>query len=228
MYTKEQVDQMLSQVEQEFENALGSIAKSEENIENDEIEVEAQESEELNKSENDEIEFEEEEAETIDELYASMSKNEKEAHYAAVKKSLFGEEVEEEVEEQSMEKSEESEESEDEVKMVKSENDELKAKNEELQKSLDTMNELVEKIFNRGKSAPKRKSITESYDVINKSEDDTEKEEKVDFSELSKNEITAKLKNIDYTELSKSDRTAINNYYLENGSVDSIKHLIRE
>ena len=33
MYTKEQVDEMLSQVEQEFENALGSIAKSEENIE---------------------------------------------------------------------------------------------------------------------------------------------------------------------------------------------------
>ena len=50
MYTKEQVDEMLSQVEQEFENALGSIAKSEENIEEEtEIEVEAQ-TEELEKS----------------------------------------------------------------------------------------------------------------------------------------------------------------------------------
>jgi hypothetical protein len=220
MYTKEQVDDMLSQVEQEFENALGSIAKSEENIEEEkEIEVEAQ-AEELEKSESEEVEFEEEEEETIDDLYASMTKSEKEAHYAAVKKSIFGEEVEEEaVEEQSMEKSEEVEAKEDEeVEMLKSENEELK-------KNYEQLNELVSKLFNT-KKAPAQKAVT-NVNYIAKSEE-TEFEEKEDFSNMSKSEVTAKLKAIDYSELKKSDREAINNYYLDNGSVDSIKHLIRE
>jgi hypothetical protein len=221
MYTKEQVDDMLSQVEQEFENALGSIAKSEENIEEEkEIEVEAQ-AEELEKSETEEVEAEEEDYETIDDLYASMTKSEKEAHYAAVKKSIFGEEVEEEaVEEQSMEKSEEVEakEDNDEVEMLKSENEELK-------KNYEQLNELVSKLFNT-KKAPAQKAVT-NVNYIAKSEE-TEVEEKEDFSNMSKSEVTAKLKAIDYSELKKSDREAINNYYLDNGSVDSIKHLIRE
>jgi hypothetical protein len=220
MYTKEQVDDMLSQVEQEFENALGSIAKSEENIEEEkEIEVEAQ-AEELEKSETEEVEAEEEDYETIDDLYASMTKSEKEAHYAAVKKSIFGEEVEEEaVEEQSMEKSEEVEAKEDEeVEMLKSENEELK-------KNYEQLNELVSKLFNT-KKAPAQKAVT-NVNYIAKSEE-TEFEEKEDFSNMSKSEVTAKLKAIDYSELKKSDREAINNYYLDNGSVDSIKHLIRE
>jgi hypothetical protein len=220
MYTKQQVDDMLSQVEQEFENALGSIAKSEENIEEEkEIEVEAQ-AEELEKSETEEVEAEEEDYETIDDLYASMTKSEKEAHYAAVKKSIFGEEVEEEaVEEQSMEKSEEVEAKEDEeVEMLKSENEELK-------KNYEQLNELVSKLFNT-KKAPAQKAVT-NVNYIAKSEE-TEFEEKEDFSNMSKSEVTAKLKAIDYSELKKSDREAINNYYLDNGSVDSIKHLIRE
>lgn len=221
MYTREQVDEMLSQVEQEFENALGSIAKSEENIEEEtEIEVEAQ-TEELEKSETEEIEADEEDYETIDDLYASMTKSEKEAHYAAVKKSIFGEEVEEEaVEEQSMEKSEEVEakEDNDEVEMLKSENEELK-------KNYEQLNELVSKLFNT-KKAPAQKAVT-NVNYIAKSEE-TEVEEKEDFSNMSKNEVTAKLKSIDYSELKKSDREAINNYYLDNGSVESIKHLIRE
>lgn len=219
MYTKEQVDEMLSQVEQEFENALGSIAKSEENIEEEtEIEVEAQ-TEELEKSETEEIEADEEDYETIDDLYASMTKSEKEAHYAAVKKSIFGEEVEEEaVEEQSMEKSEETEEDNDEVEMLKSENEELK-------KNYEQLNELVSKLFNT-KKAPAQKAVT-NVNYIAKSEE-TEIEEKEDFSNMSKSEVTAKLKSIDYSELKKSDREAINNYYLDNGSVESIKHLIRE
>jgi hypothetical protein len=221
MYTKEQVDEMLSQVEQEFENALGSIAKSEENIEEEnEIEVEAQ-AEELEKSETEEVEADEEDYETIDDLYASMTKSEKEAHYAAVKKSIFGEEVEEEaVEEQSMEKSEEVE--------AKKDNDEvemLKSENEELKKSYEQLNELVSKLFNT-KKAPAQKAVT-NVNYIAKSEE-TEVEEKEDFSNMSKSEVTAKLKAIDYSELKKSDREAINNYYLDNGSVDSIKHLIRE
>lgn len=222
MYTKEQVDEMLSQVEQEFEDALGSIAKSEENIEEEnDIEVEAQESEELEKSEDQEVETEEEDYETIDDLYASMTKSEQEAHYAAVKKSLYGEEVEaqqEEVEEK-IEKSEAKaeENDEEEVEMLKSENEELKKNYEELKS-------MVDQLFNV-KKAPAQKAVT-NVNYIAKSEESNSEE--IDFSEMSKNEITAKLKTIDYSGLKKSDREAINNYYLDNGSVDSIKHLIRE
>lgn len=209
MYTKQQVDEMLSQVEQEFENALGSIIKSEENIE-EEVEVET--TEELEKSESEE-EIEED-YETIDDLYASMTKSEREAHYTAVKKSLFGE-----VEEQSMEKSEKVEAKEDkEVEMLKSENEELK-------KNYEQLNELVNQLFNT-KKAPAQKAVT-NINYIAKSEE-TQVEEKEDFSKMSKSEVTAKLKAIDYSELKKSDREAINNYYLDNGSVESIKHLIRE
>ena len=218
MYTKEQVDEMLSQVEQEFENALGSIAKSEENIEEEnDIEVEAQESGELEKSEDQEVETEEEDYETIDDLYASMTKSEQEAHYAAVKKSLYGEEIEaqqEEVEEK-IEKAEENDE--EEVEMLKSENEELKKNYEELKS-------MVDQLFNV-KKAPAQKAVT-NVNYIAKSEESNSEE--IDFSEMSKNEITAKLKTIDYSGLKKSDREAINNYYLDNGSVDSIKHLIRE
>jgi hypothetical protein len=223
MYTKEQVDEMLSQVEQEFENALGSIAKSEENIEEvNEIEVEAQESEELEKSEETEVEAEEEDYETIDDLYASMTKSEQEAHYAAVKKSLYGEEVEaqqeqKENEEQTLEKSEETEVETKEVQMLKSENEDLK-------KSYEELKNMVDQLFNV-KKAPAQKAVT-NVNYIAKSEESNSEE--IDFSEMSKNEITAKLKTIDYSGLKKSDREAINNYYLDNGSVDSIKHLIRE
>jgi serine protease inhibitor len=43
---------------------------------------------------------------------------------------------------------------------------------------------------------------------------------------MSKGEVTAKLKALDFQSLSKSDRDAINNFYLQNGSVEKIKHLI--
>jgi hypothetical protein len=214
MYTKQQVDEMLSQVEQEFENALGSIAKNEEIIE-EEIEIEAQAIEELEKSEIEEDEIEED-YETIDDLYASMTKSEKEAHYAAVKKTLFGEEIEEEVvEEKTMEKSEIEDDKE--FKMLKSENEELK-------KNYEQLNELVNQLLNT-KKAPAQKAVT-NVNYIAKSENNEEIKE--DLANMSKSEVTAKLKSIDYSELKKSDREAINNYYLDNGSVESIKHLIRE
>lgn len=217
MYTKEQVDEVLSQVEQEFNKTLGSMNKSEETEEIVE-EVEAKE-EDLNKSE--EVETEEvetEEYETIDELYASMSKNEKEAHYNSLKKVIFGEEVQEEEVQEEMNKSEEivEEKEDEELKMMKSENEELK-------KNLNQMEELVSKLFST-KKAPAQKAIT-NVDYIAKSEQEEEKE---DFSKMSKGEITSKLKSIDYGTLSKSDRNAINEFYLKNGSVDKIKHLIKE
>lgn len=274
MYTKEQVDEMLSEVENEINIAFETMNKSEE-IEAEEVETEVSAEESLEK--NEEIEADEageEEYETIDELYNSMTKSEKEAHYASVKKSLFGEEVDEDLEKdedmsphaqeqaakaaqkklaqdnikagkvnqaydkavahdddleyarekrkqqnRKAKKVEKSEETEGDVTEM------LKSENEELKKSLDQLNGLLDKVFNREKSAPKGKALT-GYDVINKSEESNEKEDVI--SNLSKSEITKKLNQIDYSDLSKSDRDAINEYCLENGSVDKIKHLIKE
>lgn len=217
MYTKEQVDEMLLQVEQEFEKTLESIAKNEET-----------EIEELEESE---------EFETIDELYASMEKNEIEAHYNAIKKVMFGEaeemakeesaaheaaESEEEEKEEHKKKKEKKEEMEKCGEMVakKSEKD-LISENEELKKNLETLNDLVTKLFN--KKAPTQKAITNASFIAKSEETETPT---FDVSELSKSEITSKLKALDYGKLSKSDKDAINNFYLENGSVNKIKHLI--
>ena len=214
MYTDKQVDDMLSQVEQEFEKAIGSITKSEE-IEVEAIEEEV-ETEELAKSE------EESNYETVDELYASMDKSEKEAHYNSVKKAMFGEE---EVA-ATMEKSEEVEvevEAVEEETMAKSEGEiALEVENGELKKSLDNMNELLGKLFN--KKAPTGKAVT-NISYIAKSEEVNKEDES--FSKMSKSEITSELNKIDYSNLSKTDKTAINEFCLENGSVDKIKHLIK-
>jgi len=221
MYTKEQVDEMLFQVEQEFNNALGSIAKNED-TEIEASQVEEVEVEEIEKSEEPAEYYEEAEAEdyeTIDDLYASMSKNEIEAHYESVKRVMFGE-----AEEESMAKSESEEEEEtEEIQMVKSENSNLKEENEELKKSLENIENLINKMFNT-KKAPSQKAITATNYIAKSEEEDNQ----VDFSKMTKGEITSKLKSIDYSSLEKSDREAINEYCLNNGSVEKIKHLIKE
>jgi len=213
MYTEKQVDDMLSQVEQEFEKALGSIEK------NEETEVQVEE-EVIAKSE----EVEGQEYETVDDLYASMNKGEKEAHYNSIKKAMFGESKEEvEV----IAKSEEIETEEVETKMSKSESEiNLENENKELKKNLDSINGLLGKMFDKN-SAPKGKAIT-STSYIAKSEQNEKEEEDNAFESMSKSEITSKLNKIDYADLSKTDRTSINEFCLKNGSVDKIKHLIKE
>lgn len=211
--TKEHVDAVLSEVEQEMSKAFESMSKNEEEIE-ETVEATQKVEESLEKSEDQESE--EENYETIEELYASMEKSEAEAHYNAIKSVMFGNA--EEVAEEELGKSEEKQEEENkEVEMLKSENEELK-------KSYDELNTLVQQLMNSTKkAAPSGKAITSS-NYIAKSEE-TEQEE-IDLSSLSKSEISSKLKSLDYSTLEKSDRQAINEYYLENGSVDKIKHLI--
>ena len=232
MYTKEQVDEMLLQVEQEFEKTLGSISKSEKNQTTEES-----------------ADADSEEFETIDELYASMSKNEIDAHYSSIKKVMLAKsededcemekeehEMEEEKEEHEKkekkedEEKEEHEKKEDEKEMEKcgempaakkSETSSLVQENEELKKNIETLNDLVSKLFS--KKAPSQKAIT-ATSFIAKSEE-TE-QASFDISEMSKGEITSKLKALNFGSLSKSDRDAINNFYLQNGSVEKIKHLI--
>ena len=221
MYTKAEVDDVLSQVEKEFEKAL-SIEKSEkieEAIEDIKEEVNLIKSEDEN---SEDLDYTNEDYDTIDEIYSSMNKSEKEAHYNSIKKSLSEnseQEFEGEIEDKSEVVVEDS--------MIKSENEELKTQNEELKKSIGTMNELLDKMFNKTKKAPAQKAMT-GYTVVEKSEGFAEEKDEVDFSTMTKGEITSKIKTVDQNTLTKSDRNAINDYYLNNGSVESIKHLIKE
>jgi hypothetical protein len=222
MYTKEQVDDMLSQVEREFEKTLGSIVKSEKVEEQAEEIVEEEQSLEKSEESEEEVEYTEEDYKTVDDLYGSMSKSEIEAHYSSIKRVMFGDESEE--------KSEDMAKSEDSVKetdMIKAEISTVKAENEELKKSVETMTELLNKLFNSGKKAPTQKAIT-GIDYIAKSEESETGSKGLDISKMSKSEITSKLKSVNYAELSKSDRECINDFYLNNGSVEKIKHLIKE
>ncbi len=272
MYTKAQVDEMLLQVEQEFERTLESIAKNEKNQVIEES-----------------VEADSEEFETIDDLYASMTKNEIEAHYSSLKKVMMTksedeseEEKEESKEHEEKEKKKDKEHEEKEEmekcgemsakkaeraegraaepmsgwhKKVKEEGGhdeddsphaaEQKARaaqkkaateahgvrkseqslieeNEALKKNLESLNDLVSKLF-ATKSAPAQKAITATSFIAKSEELETEA---VNITEMSKGEVTAKLKALDFQSLSKSDRDAINNFYLQNGSVEKIKHLI--
>ncbi len=112
----------------------------------------------------------------------------------------------------------------EEVAMAKSEGD-LQSEIEELKKSLSNYEELVGQLFN--KKAPEGKAVT-GLNVIEKSEGTVEEVKEDKVSEMKKSEITSKLKTLDYGELTKSDRNAINEYCLNNTSVESIKHLITE
>lgn len=106
----------------------------------------------------------------------------------------------------------------EETEILKSEVEAHKAKNAELQKSLDTVSEILTKLV---KKAPQGKAIT-ALEQVAKSEGSTEEKQ------LTKSEITAILtkKSADPT-LSKNDRDAINAYYINNTNVNTISHLLK-
>lgn len=106
-----------------------------------------------------------------------------------------------------------------ELELAKSEVEAQKAKNAELQKSLDTVSEFLTKLV---KKVPQGKAIT-SMEQIAKSETGASEEK-----QLSKSEITAILskKAADPT-LSKSDREAINAFYLNQSNINTISHLLK-
>lgn len=105
-----------------------------------------------------------------------------------------------------------------ELELAKSEIEAQKAKNAELQKSLDTVSEFLTKLV---KKVPQGKAITQ-YEQVAKSESaESEKQ-------LSKSEITAILsKKAADPSLSKNDRDAINAFYLNQSNVSTISHLLK-
>lgn len=107
-----------------------------------------------------------------------------------------------------------------EVELAKSEAAAATAKAEQLQKSLDTVQEFLTKLV---KKVPQGKAIT-SYEQVAKSEDTAAGEGK----ELSKSEINAILgKKAADPSLTKSDRDAINAFYLNGANINTISHLLK-
>jgi hypothetical protein len=103
--------------------------------------------------------------------------------------------------------------------MLKSELDAQKVKSETLQKTLDGVTEFLTKLVKKA-NVPQGKAVT-SYDVIAKSEG-------ADEQPMTKSEIVEILsKKAQDPNLSKTDREAINAFYLNNASVNSISHLLK-
>lgn len=161
-------------------------------------------------------------------MYSSMSRGELKAHHDSVRKALDGHSAAPQ-EDMHMAKSEEIKSVEvnpeiikatAEVEILKSEVAAQKTENEELKKSLEAVTAFITKWVGQ-KPAPAAKAITH-VEAITKGE--AFKEEK----QLTKSEITEVLnrKSAD-PKLAKSDRDAINAYYLNKASINTISHLLK-
>lgn len=244
-YNEQDMAALISEVEAQFAEHLAkaeagneeSLQKSEEIeeiVEQAQEAVEASEQEEVQKSEtSEEVEFDydEEDIAEMDKMYASMSKSEAQAHFESIRRAL-GEDSSEEVvekDEEVMAKSEETEKVSEGEELLKSELDSVKKENEELKKSFENLTQALTKFVKKGSSAPKQKAITR-IEYIAKSEDEgqeTADKKEVDVNSLSKTEVSKILsEKIKDGKLEKSDREKINQYYLEDGSIENIKHLL--
>lgn len=228
-YSEQDMAKLISEVEVEFKEYLAK-AEQTENTEEVNFEENASEDTDLNKSEPAKgFDYDEDDIQEMNQMYSSMNKAEQAAHYAAIKKSLFGESEEDAGTD--LNKSE----TEDKEVLLKAEFDSVKGdleaskkENEELKKNLETLTSIVSKIV---KKAPARKAVTQlgGIQVIKKSEEPVvENEDEVDVSKLSKAEINKILsKKIRDGEIKKTeDKEKINMYCHGQIKVDKIKHLL--
>lgn len=170
--------------------------------------------------------YDDEDLDHMHQMYTSMSKGELRAHHDTIKKCMDSHKSASA--EQPMEKSEKETTIEvpvivntKETELLKSEVEAHKAKAISLQKSLDTVSEILTKLVK--KSAPQGKAIT-SVEALAKSE-----APKAEEKTLSKQEITEILtKKASDPTLKKSDRDAINDFYLGNNTkIERISHLLK-
>lgn len=230
-YNEQDMAKLLVEVETEFKEYLSKAEqsqKAESSVKEEKVSLETAEG----------FDYDEEDISEMNKMYASMSKSEKEAHYSAIKKTLFNETKEESKETSSKEeatdlkKSEKDEEKEllkSEAESAKSDLANSKKENEELKKNIETLTTIVSKIV---KKAPARKAVTQigNIQVMKKSEDDESVEEKkeVDFSKLSKAEVnkilTSKIRSGEITK--SEDKENINKFCYGQIQIDKIKHLL--
>jgi len=244
MYTEEQMNKILAQVESEFssllnkaeEEASESVEEVTEEIENAEITEETEETEEsaeaseevteeVESEEADSHEYSDEDIKEVEGLYADMDKSEAEIHYKALKKAIGASTAEVEPVKKNEKEETVEEVKEDTESLVKDEKiAALAEENEKLQKSIGDLTRALGQFL--GKKTAKRKAVTGlNYQTIAKNE--AEESEKESFKSLSKTEITAKLHQVASTPISAQDRQLINDYYCKNGSVESIGHLLK-
>jgi hypothetical protein len=214
-YTDKDLLAILTEVEVEFKKHLNPETEGEKLAKAEVVAAPSQEAE---------VAYDEEDVAEMEKMYKSMSKSEAETHYKALKKAAFGEESAE------VKKSEETKvvvkEESKEDKLLKSENETLKTENEALKKSLDNLAGTLSKIFGKNSAAPKQKAITD-LEVIKKTEEDVKKVETKDLSKITAKEINSTLNaKIRAGDLKKSDKEAINQYFVDNKSIESIKHLL--
>lgn len=178
--------------------------------------------EEHNDAKEDHCDYDDEDMAEMHKMYSSMSKAECKAHHDACRKAMDHHSMEK-CGDMSMEKSEiievkpEQTKPVEEISLLKSEVEAEKAKNAELKKSFDMVSEILTKLVK--KNVPQGKAIT-SIETISKSEVSEEKP-------LTKTEVTAILNKKDYSKFSKAERDAINDFYVGNGNINSINHLLR-
>lgn len=250
-YSEQDMAALISEVEAQFAEHLAkaeakveeeTLAKSEEEVvetaETSDV-VAAEASEEMQKSEEEvevNFDYDEEDIAEMDKLYASMTKAEAEAHLASIHKALGIETSTEEIEVKSedkavMAKSEDKAEAKSEEntedELLKSELESVKKENEELKKSFEKLTAALTSYVKKGTSAPKQKAITKIEYIAKSEEEVIEDKKEEDFSKLSKNEISGRLaQKIREGKLEKSDREKINQYYLDNAKLETIKHLL--
>jgi len=252
-YSKEEFQAMVAELESEFMNLLKSeqesaqlLAKSEEKEEEakkeekEEPKAEAKESdekkdepkaedkkEEDKKDEEESHDYDEEDMEEMRKMYSSMSKGELKAHKDVIEKCYMakcGEMTQMGKSEEASQKAESkssSTSSSEESLLIKTELEAIKKENEELKKSIEGLVAAINTFVTK-KQAPARKAIT-NIEFVKKSEEESQEKP------LTKSEIYAILaKKAKDPSTSPQDRAAINEFYLTNGSVEKIAHLLKQ
>ena len=223
-YNEQDMAKLISEVETEFKDYL---TKAEQTEVDAILEVDNAK-ETLNKSE--ELNYDAEDISEMNEMYSSMSKSEKNAHYAAIKKTLFGEKEENA---EDLNKSEVITVNEviakSEMEGVKGDLAKSMEENAELKKNIETLTGIVTKIVKR---VPTRKAVTQinGIEYIKKSEEkvETQGADVIDFDSLSKKEINGILsKKIRNGEITKTeDKENINKFCYGQINLEKIKYLL--
>lgn len=229
-YTEQELNDLIAKVEASF---AADLAKAEEELKTsilaknedeegkekeDEKQEEAQEDkkpqeskeeDEEEEKEDDYREYDEQELEELHKLYKAMHPKELSHHHDAIKKAMGV------VDQPMMQKSEDKS---SEIELQKSEIESLKKSNDDLKKAI----AMITESFNKKKASvpPKQQAIVE-LTTLAKSEEKQEKQ-------LDRKEVVRMLSKVAETpDLQKSDRDLINRYCLGNGTLDSIKHLLK-
>lgn len=230
-YTQQELNDLIAKVEASF---AADLAKAEEELktsvlaknedeegkekeeEKQEMQIpepkaedEKEEKEDEDKKEDDYREYDEQELEELHKLYKAMHPNELSHHHNAIKKAMG-------IEDQPM--MQKSEDKSSEIELQKSEIESLKKANDDLKKAV----AMIAESFNKKKAsvAPKQQAIVE-LTTLAKSEEKQEKQ-------LDRKEVVRMLSKVAETpDLQKSDRELINRYCVGNGTLDSIKHLLK-